>query len=109
VVLTDFSDSLDSVQNQPPGWGYPPPQYPPPGAVVYVQAPAPPMLPPGWIRCPYCGFTGVPAHIVKTSGAGIAIFVVLLIFCFPLCWFGLLIRERTGSRCPSCRNVLGRF
>lgn len=95
------------VQNQPPGWGYPPPQYPPPpGAVVYVQ-PAPIQLPPGHVRCPFCGFVGEAHHVVKTSAGGWIVFAVLLVFCFPICWLGLMIQTRAGSKCPACKSVLG--
>lgn len=56
---------------------------------------------PGQWRCPFCGYVGQPSYGEKTSGAGWAIFVVLLLLCFCLCWLGLLIRERYRY-CPNC-------
>jgi hypothetical protein len=52
-------------------------------------------------RCPECGSREAPFVRQKVSSAGWAVFAVLLLFCFPLCWVGLLITE--GQReCYDC-------
>lgn len=89
-----------------PGQGY----GPPPGPYGYGPAPmmnyGPPQVPMGCIRCPYCGWTGVPLNSKKTATAGWVLFAVLLILFFPLCWIGLLIQE-TRRKCGGCQMVIG--
>lgn len=41
----------------------------------------------------------------KISQDGWVVFIVLLFFCLPLCWIGLLMRQETRV-CPVCRAVL---
>jgi lipopolysaccharide-induced tumor necrosis factor-alpha factor len=57
-------------------------------------------------RCPYCG-SPAPAVVKKQiSPVGWILFAVLLLFCFPLCWIGLLIQDQR-LECPACRGRLG--
>lgn len=58
-------------------------------------------LPPGMLQCRFCGFVGHPHVTTKVSVVGWIVFTVLLIFCLPLFWIGLLIKN-TKSTCPSC-------
>jgi lipopolysaccharide-induced tumor necrosis factor-alpha factor len=52
-------------------------------------------------RCPYCG-TGEPPYVSTTiSSEGWVVFALLLIFCFPLFWIGLLITEQR-RHCADC-------
>jgi hypothetical protein len=44
-------------------------------------------------RCPYCGSPELPHSYSQISGAGWVVFTLLLLFCLPLFWVGLLIRE----------------
>jgi hypothetical protein len=44
-------------------------------------------------RCPYCGSTERPFVRQQVSGAGWAVFVILLIFTIILCFIGLFIKE----------------
>lgn len=55
--------------------------------------------------CPYCGGQMALSPIQKVSGAGWAVFVVLLIFFFPLAWIGLLIKKNVVF-CLSCNAML---
>lgn len=56
---------------------------------------------------PACQSCGAPTFVhSKVSSAGYVVFFGLLIFCFPLCWLGLLMREH-GRRCGSCMAMQG--
>ncbi|MBN9122217.1 MAG: LITAF-like zinc ribbon domain-containing protein [Planctomycetes bacterium] len=44
-------------------------------------------------RCPYCGSTEPPIVRRQVSGAGWAVFVILLIFTIVFCFLGLFIQE----------------
>jgi len=59
----------------------------------------------GW-RCPFCRERSRMVQGSRISSAGWVTFVVLLIFCFPLFWIGLLIKEPYNS-CASCGAKLG--
>jgi hypothetical protein len=52
-------------------------------------------------RCPFCQTTSPPIIGSKISAAGWVTFVVLLLFCLPLFWIGLLIKEPVKS-CSHC-------
>lgn len=83
-----------------PGYGYaPPPQYP----MAYAQPPGPM----AW-TCPFCRYQGQPARSLKTTTGGWIVFCVLLIFCFPLCWIGLTMKQQT-TRCASCHTPVGTY
>jgi hypothetical protein len=56
--------------------------------------------------CPYCGSTHIPEVRSRVSGAGWAVFVVLLITCFPLFFIGLLIKEEYRV-CYDCGMTVG--
>ncbi len=43
---------------------------------------------------------------VKTSTGGWVAFFVLLVFCFPLCWIGLLQKDNIW-KCGRCYTRLG--
>jgi hypothetical protein len=90
-----------------PPQSYPPAlaSYPPPQS--YPLAPAPPVGPSptaqlGMVRCPVCGSVGPPYYKSKVSTAGWIVFVLLLVlFCWPLCWIGLLMKENYAV-CSTC-------
>lgn len=52
-------------------------------------------------RCPRCNSTALPVVRKKISDNGWIVFVVMLIFCFPLFWIGLLMRDEYRV-CPTC-------
>jgi hypothetical protein len=52
-------------------------------------------------KCPYCSSTFDPIHKGKISSTGVIVFVVLLLFCFPIAWVGLLMKEDVVT-CSSC-------
>lgn len=96
------------------GWGaggYGPPPGPggygpPPGAGMYgapmpmTHAPTGPMVP----TCRHCGAQTFPYSKISTQGW--IVFFGLLVFCFPLCFIGLFMKE-TGRRCGSCHVLAG--
>jgi predicted RNA-binding Zn-ribbon protein involved in translation (DUF1610 family) len=57
-------------------------------------------------RCPFCGTDEWPNVNTKVSTGGWVLFVGLLIFCFPLCFIGLLVKE-DYRECSSCGVKLG--
>jgi|SRR5215213_635270 len=57
-------------------------------------------------RCPYCQSPYPPMVVEKVSGGGWVVFILLLLFCLPLCWLGLLIKDQYRV-CATCRAVLG--
>ncbi|HEX8144222.1 MAG TPA: LITAF-like zinc ribbon domain-containing protein [Pyrinomonadaceae bacterium] len=85
----------------------PPPPYgwaegsPPAVAQPYA---APPAV--AGYRCPRCGAAYLPIVESKVSSEGMLIFVLLLFFCLPLCWIGLLMKQETRV-CPVCHANLG--
>ena len=90
---------------------YTPPPYgwaessPPPAAVAQPYA-APPFANGAGYRCPRCSATYLPIVEKKISSEGMLIFILLLFFCFPLCWIGLLMKQETRV-CPVCHANLG--
>lgn len=52
-------------------------------------------------RCPRCASTAAPIARKKISDNGWIVFVLMLIFCFPLFWIGLLMRDEYRV-CPTC-------
>ncbi|MCC6552933.1 MAG: LITAF-like zinc ribbon domain-containing protein [Polyangiaceae bacterium] len=85
----------------PPGCP-PPGYYPPPG---YGPSPGYGPAPPAW-RCPFCGFQGPPSSRSRVKTAGWIVFGVLLLFCFPICWLGLLLTEKQ-TICSGCQTPVG--
>ena len=59
----------------------------------------------GQYRCPYCGTNQPPFTVSKISSGGWIVFALMLLFCFPLFWIGLLMKE-TSQVCPQCRVAL---
>lgn len=109
TVFPGPTDALGVVSYQgppgwgPPGWGYGPPS---PG---YGYAPMMAPHPPGVWTCPYCRWAGLPtqlAQVSKINTSGWITFFVLLFFCFPLCWLGLMMKDKT-TKCPACGTPAG--
>jgi len=100
----------------PRGQPAPPPVYqaPPPPQQVR-QWPPPPQYAaagqpnyPGFV-CPFCRYQGSPIIQKEVSSGGWILFVVLLLFCLPLCWLPFVIdgcKDET-RKCPSCGAKLG--
>ena len=51
--------------------------------------------------CRYCGSGAEPITCSQISQAGWITFVLMLLFCWPLFWIGLLMREEY-YQCPDC-------
>lgn len=51
--------------------------------------------------CHVCRFQGQAMLREKVSTAGWVVFALLLLFCLPLFWIGLLIKDRVAV-CPQC-------
>jgi hypothetical protein len=47
----------------------------------------------GQYRCPYCGTNSPPLIISNISSGGWVVFALMLVFCFPLFWIGLLMKD----------------
>jgi hypothetical protein len=56
-------------------------------------------------RCPYCRTTQPPVIAQRISTAGWIVFAALLVFCLPLFFIGLLIKEEYRM-CSWCRAPL---
>jgi DNA-directed RNA polymerase subunit RPC12/RpoP len=52
-------------------------------------------------RCRYCGTTEPPYYVSQISNEGWTVFVLMLVFCFPLFWIGLLMTEER-RHCYDC-------
>lgn len=52
-------------------------------------------------ECPRCGSREKPEIRKETAAVGWILFVVLLLFFFPLCWLGIFMRE-TWEVCWAC-------
>lgn len=57
-------------------------------------------------KCPFCQSTMGAVLTDKVSGAGWIVFTLLLFFCLPLCFIGLMIREDM-YHCKNCRMKIG--
>lgn len=87
--------------------------YTPPGAEAHAAGSQPlstePYSPPGVVaggyRCPNCQSTYPPVAEKRISMEGWIVFCALLIFCLPLFWVGLLMKEEQRV-CPMCRARL---
>jgi lipopolysaccharide-induced tumor necrosis factor-alpha factor len=90
-------DEPQQVEPIPP----PPPIVQTPSHTIHPQ----PMFSPGY-RCPHCGTTAPPQIVKKISDGGWIVFVVMLLFCFPLFWIGLLMKEESRV-CSMCLTKLG--
>lgn len=56
-------------------------------------------------RCPYCQATAPPVVAKRISTSGWVVFFALLVFCLPLCFVGLFIKEEYRM-CSWCRASL---
>jgi len=94
-----------ATQERPPA--YTPPSYnayPPPPAMQ--PAPARPQPAMSGYRCPYCKSTAPPFTIEKITEGGWIVFAMMLLFCLPLFWIGLLMKE-SQQFCSVCRARIG--
>lgn len=59
--------------------------------------------------CPFCHYQGPPIVERKMSSNGWVMFVLLLLFCIPLCWLPFVIDgcKEDVRKCPSCGTRLG--
>jgi hypothetical protein len=57
------------------------------------------------IMCPQCGGQMALSPVKKVSSSGWIVFVILLIFFFPLAWVGLLIKKNVYF-CLSCNTII---
>ena len=57
-------------------------------------------------HCPRCGTNALPIVKSKVSGGGWAVLILMIFFCFPLFFIGLLMREETRV-CPACLTQIG--
>lgn len=82
----------------------PPSAPPPPASGAFGPASSEPGA---WtFRCPHCG-SGEPAiRQWKVSTAGWVLFALLLLFCLPLCFLGLLLKYES-LQCGTCGVPLG--
>jgi RNA polymerase subunit RPABC4/transcription elongation factor Spt4 len=116
---TSLSPQPQPQATERPGSFTPPPPYgwaqgsgPLPAAQGYTPPPAPapqpyaaPQATAGY-KCPRCGSGYLPIVEKKISSDGWVIFILLLFFCVPLCWIGLLIKQESRV-CPVCHAQLG--
>ncbi|MBN1464091.1 MAG: LITAF-like zinc ribbon domain-containing protein [Paludibacteraceae bacterium] len=60
-------------------------------------------------KCPFCEHDGMPIIEKKMSGTGWVIFVLLLLFCLPLCWIPFVTSgtKEEIRKCARCGNRLG--
>ena len=75
-----------------------------PAAPVYAPQPLPALSADNF-RCPHCQSTAPPVIARRISTAGWIVFACLLVFCFPLFFIGLLIKEEYRM-CSWCRASL---
>ncbi|MDX6269114.1 MAG: hypothetical protein QOD28_337 [Acidobacteriota bacterium] len=100
---------------RPPDYAPPPPQADFTGLPLWATDPPPaPVQPlarphmagaPTNFRCPHCQSTAPPVVAKRIGTAGWIVFFALLIFCFPLCFIGLFIKEEYRM-CSWCRGAV---
>lgn len=56
-------------------------------------------------RCPYCQSSGGSYSEKHITSGGCMLAILLLLFCLPLCWLGLLFTDERAY-CRSCRTRL---
>ncbi|MBP9665114.1 MAG: LITAF-like zinc ribbon domain-containing protein [Pyrinomonadaceae bacterium] len=61
------------------------------------------------ITCPLCGQQGYPIIEKRVNGSGWALFVVMLLFCIPLCWLPFVIDgcKDEFRKCSRCGSRIG--
>lgn len=100
------SDS-SSLRNIPfPEWPNSPQQVQPIPNQPNVPVVQTPQTPFHGYRCPRCGTTTPPFVQSKISDGGILVIVLMVLFCFPLFWIGLLMKEEYRA-CPVCLAKIG--
>lgn len=82
---------------------------PPPGASSAPPPVAAAQPAYGVFTCPFCHFQGPPIVERKLSSNGWVIFILLLIFCLPLCWLPFVIDgcKEDQRKCASCGMRIG--
>lgn len=93
---------------EPPPVSYVPPHSWKSGSLPPQPSPlaqAQPQLSAEHFRCPYCQTAAPPTVGRRIGTAGWVVFFALLIFCFPLCFVGLFIKEEY-RQCSWCRAAL---
>ena len=93
---TDYAPPPQSDFGGIPAWATVPPP-----AVVEPR----PQQAPAHFRCPHCQSTAPPIVSKRIGTAGWVVFFALLIFCFPLCFIGLFIKEEYRM-CSWCRGAI---
>jgi hypothetical protein len=86
-----------------PFWTGEQPRHAAPVAQAYGATPQPQAA--GYV-CPHCGSNYHPQVIKKVSTDGWIVFALLLFFCPPFFWIGLLMKEEY-RRCTSCGAQFG--
>ena len=112
---TPLSSNSRSSQQRPPDYAPPPqtdfggipswatpPQQQQPAPVQPLRQPA---GAPANFRCPHCQSNAPPVIAKRIGVAGWVVFFALLIFCFPLCFIGLFIKEEYRM-CSWCRGAI---
>ena len=107
-----IADFTSSQQQRPPDYAPPPPQTDFGGIPLWATNPPPaPIAPlaqpntPENFHCPHCQSTAPPVIAKRIGVAGWVVFFALLIFCFPLCFIGLFIKEEYRM-CSWCRGAI---
>ena len=61
------------------------------------------------IKCSLCGHEGMPIIKKTLSSGGWVFFIVLLLFCLPLCWLPFVLDECKDKiqKCAGCGSKLG--
>jgi hypothetical protein len=111
--LNDHTRSLECTgcgASLPRGAAYAPPRpvyQPPPIQPAYV-VPVMPVMPYAVqnFRCPFCQTTYPPLLRQKVSAAGWVVFALLLLFCIPLCFIGLSMKDEYRV-CAGCGVTIG--
>lgn len=111
---TALLPDVQSSTPRPPDYAPPPPQSDLGGLPLWATDPPPPPAPvvplrqphaPAGFRCPHCQSTAPPVVAKRIGAAGWIVFFALLIFCFPLCFIGLFIKEEYRM-CSWCRGAI---
>jgi lipopolysaccharide-induced tumor necrosis factor-alpha factor len=99
------SSPLHAVVNEPEQVQPLQPLYSAPPAQFNAQSSAINHVPANSYHCPNCGTNAPPILRSKISDGGWLVFVLMLVFCFPLFWIGFLMRQQY-SVCPACLRKL---
>ena len=60
-------------------------------------------------KCPFCQHQGPPIIKTQLGSSGWVVFILLLLFCLPLCWLPFVISslQEEQRKCGSCGTRLG--